>query len=153
VVEAALDRGLNTGRCTVCSVRTYVESRRLGRQRGVGVLVRLLDDREFGVPESELERVFERLVKRERLPMPVRQQEHRRYRVDYAYATQNIVIEVDGSATRSTKTQLQRDRRRQNDIVLDGLVVLRFTWDDVSKDVPYVVATIRRALDGAGGGS
>ena len=84
--------------------------------------------------------------------MPVRQQVHLRYRVDYAYLDQRIAIEVDGRATHCNKRDVQRDRRRQNDIVLDGFLVLRFTWDDVTKDRDYVVATIKRAL-GAGGGS
>ena len=75
-----------------------------------------------------------------------------RFRVDYAYVERNISIEVDGSATRSTKAELQRDRRRQNAIVLEQQLVLRFTWDDVTKDRTTWSRVVRRAL-GAGGGS
>ncbi len=152
-LEGALDRGLLAGRFTTRSVRTYVVRRQLTHRPGVGTLMKLLDDREFGIPESELERAFERLIKSEGLPTPVRQRSVSRFRVDYAYLDQNIFIEVDGSATRSTKAALQRDRRRQNEIALELVLILRFTWDDVTRDIPYVVATIRRALDGAGGGS
>ena len=150
-LEAALDRALVSGRTSIGAMRRYLEAS--GRTRNITRLTRLLDDREFGVPESELERTFERLVKRYRLRMPIRQKRVRRFRVDYAYVELDIVIEVDGSATRSTKAELQRDRRRQNEISLDKLLILRFTWDDVTKDADYVVATIMRALDGAGGGS
>jgi very-short-patch-repair endonuclease/predicted transcriptional regulator of viral defense system len=151
VMEAALDTALLLGRTSIGAMRRYLAA--CGRTRYVGRLVRVLDDREFGVPASELERVFERILKRERLPYPSRQHTHLRYRVDYAYPDQRIAVEVDGRATHSGKQDVQRDRRRQNDIVLDGFLVLRFTWDDVTKDPDYVVATIRRALDGAGGGS
>jgi very-short-patch-repair endonuclease len=151
-LEAALDAALMSRRTSIAAMRRYLKV--CGRTRNVARLTRLLDDREFGIPESELERVFERLIKHERLPVPVRQRPVSRFRVDYAYVELNIVIEVDGSATRSTKAQLQRDRRRQNEIVLEQHLIVRFTWDDVTKDGPYVVETIRRAIDArAGGGS
>ncbi|MEX0875180.1 MAG: hypothetical protein WD646_03285 [Actinomycetota bacterium] len=60
------------GRLTsIPTLRACIE--RVGaNRRGMGTLNRLLDDREFGVPESELERVFLRLVKSYRLPRPER---------------------------------------------------------------------------------
>lgn len=150
-LEAIVDAALASGRTSTAAMRRYLKAS--CRTHHVRRLVRLLDDRELGVPESELERAFERLITRAKLPMPPRQRSVARYRVDYAYEAQHLVIEVDGSATRSTKAQLQKDRRRQNAIVLERQTVLRFTWDDVTKDAPYVVETIGRALDGAGGGS
>jgi very-short-patch-repair endonuclease len=150
-LESILDAALVTGRTSIPAMRRYVANH--ANKPQIDVLKKLLDDREHGVPESELERAFERIMRDARLPMPERQRQIRKYRVDYLYEGERIAIEVDGSATRSTKAELQRDRRRQNEIVLQQLVILRFTWDDVTKDAAYVVAVIKRALDGAGGGS
>jgi hypothetical protein len=54
-------------RTSIATLRACIE--RVGATReGMGRLIRLLDDREFGVPESELERLFLRLIARFRLP-------------------------------------------------------------------------------------
>lgn len=148
-LEQILDTALVTGRTSIDAMRRYVRNH--PNRPHIDVLKALLSDREHGVPESELERVFERLMKRTRMPIPVRQRPIRRFRVDYAYVDLNIIIEVDGSATRSTKRDLQRDRRRQNEIALEELLILRFTWDDVTTDEQYVIETVRRALRTRGG--
>jgi hypothetical protein len=70
---AALDTALLRGLVSIPALRRYIDERGLRRNRGVGRLMRVLDDREFGVPESELEREFLSLVEELDLPDPVRQ--------------------------------------------------------------------------------
>ena len=56
-----------------------------------------------------------------------------------------LVAEIDGAGPHSTPDALFHDRRRQNEIVATGAVLVRFTADDIrSGDV--VPATIRRHL-------
>jgi very-short-patch-repair endonuclease len=60
-----------------------------------------------------------------------------------------IAIELDGIETHGTSTALRSDDLRQNEIVLRGWRVLRFTWEEVTKHPDRVAATIRSALRGA----
>jgi very-short-patch-repair endonuclease len=69
-----------------------------------------------------------------------------RYELDVAFPTERIAIEVDGWAWHSDVERFRRDRRRQNDLVLAGWTVLRFTWHDLTNRPDTVIAQIRSAL-------
>ena len=119
----------------------------MGRRPGVGRLVRLLDDREFGVPESELERRTLELIAAHVLPPPERQTRVGPHRVDVTYESRHLLVEVDGRATHGTSEAFEHDRVRQNSLVLEGWTVLRFTWKQITQDPDYIAATLRRALE------
>jgi hypothetical protein len=86
-----VDRALLRGLVTIPAVRTYIKDRQLQRKRGVGRLVKVLDDREFGVPESELERRTLELIAGYGLPAPSRQQRVGPHRVDFMYPDRRVV--------------------------------------------------------------
>jgi very-short-patch-repair endonuclease len=67
-------------------------------------------------------------------------------RVDFAYPEMNVVIELDGFAYHSYKTDFQRDRTRQNLLMNLGYTVLRFTYWDVLAGSDYVVDTLATLL-------
>jgi very-short-patch-repair endonuclease len=67
-------------------------------------------------------------------------------RIDIAFLTQRLAIEVDGLAYHADRSRFQRDRTRQNELVNLGWTVLRFTWQDVTADPDRVIATVRLAL-------
>jgi very-short-patch-repair endonuclease len=142
-LEAAVDHALLDGRVDIDVLAAYVAGR---QSKGVADLRSVIGDRRNGVPESELERVFERIMKKAKLPMPVRQQSTMRFRVDYAYADLRIAIELDGFAGHGSREAFREDRRRQNALVNAGWTVLRFTWEDMKQRPDYVVATIAEAL-------
>ncbi|WP_374157582.1 type IV toxin-antitoxin system AbiEi family antitoxin domain-containing protein [Mycobacterium sp. G7A2] len=68
------------------------------------------------------------------------------YRVDVGFAAQKVAIEVDGFAFHSDPDAFQIDRQRQNDLVLLGWQVLRFTWLDLTAYPDRVIALIRSAI-------
>lgn len=68
------------------------------------------------------------------------------YRVDVGFRGAKVAIEVDGFAFHSGATEFQVDRTRQNDIVLMGWQVLRFTWLDLVEYPERVIAVIRAAI-------
>jgi very-short-patch-repair endonuclease len=68
------------------------------------------------------------------------------YFIDFAYPAAKLAIELDGRAQHFSGWAFREDPRRQNEIVLAGFDVLRFTWMDVEGRWPTVEATIRRAL-------
>lgn len=141
-----LDRALLAGITSVPVVWTYVTVRCLSHNRGVGELRRLLEDRKAGVPEGDMERAFLDIVRRYRLPSPIRQQRVGRYRLDFAYPEAFVAIELDDLGSHGTPGGLQSDLRRQNRLTLLGWQFLRFTWADVTRAPGSVAATIRKAL-------
>ncbi len=77
----------------------------------------------------------------------VRQEPIGPYFGDFVCRAEKLVIEVDG-ATHSTDEELRRDGRRTESLRSLGYEVLRFTNDDVYRNIDGVLATIVAALDG-----
>ncbi|WP_067976042.1 type IV toxin-antitoxin system AbiEi family antitoxin domain-containing protein [Mycolicibacter icosiumassiliensis] len=68
------------------------------------------------------------------------------YQLDIAFPDVNVAIEVDGWAFHSSPNKFEGDRVRQNQIVLLGWTVLRFTWLDLTTAPDRVIAQVRRAI-------
>jgi very-short-patch-repair endonuclease len=66
-------------------------------------------------------------------------------RLDMAWPSRRLAVEADGRVHDQPQA-LYRDRDRQNDIVLAGWTVLRFTWADVVHRPTQVIARVRAAL-------
>ncbi len=65
--------------------------------------------------------------------------------VDLAYPDLRIAIEPDGSSHLERDVR-ERDLPRQNDLVLLGWIVLRFTWKRLTERPESVIAEIREAI-------
>lgn len=65
--------------------------------------------------------------------------------IDFADPLLKIAIEVDGRAFHSDRQSFERDRERQNMLVVLGWVVLRFTWERIVNDPEGVLAEIATA--------
>jgi len=65
--------------------------------------------------------------------------------VDLAYPHLKIAIELDGGV-HQRRDVFERDRPRQNRLVLEGWIVLRFTWDAFRDRPNDIVAAVRAAL-------
>jgi hypothetical protein len=57
-----------------------------------------------------------------------------------------LIVEFDGYVVHSSKGAFESDRHRQNQLVLAGYRVLRFTWQQLKDDPAAVVREIRAAL-------
>jgi hypothetical protein len=68
--------------------------------------------------------------------------------VDLAYPDLRIAIELDGKVHLQPEVW-ERDLPRQNDLVLLGWTVLRFTWNRYRSRPSSVVAEVRAARDAA----
>jgi very-short-patch-repair endonuclease len=67
------------------------------------------------------------------------------YYLDLAFPEIKLAVEIDGWAYHSSAMAFERDRWRQNDIVLAGWRVLRFTPRMLDEQPQAVVAMVRRA--------
>lgn len=102
-------------------------------------------------PESVLETRFLQLVRSAGLPEPVPQfriglGDGPAARLDFAYPSCRVAIELDGAAFHSGDAAQQRDRRRDNGLGAAGWRVLRFDWDDVTRRCDYVLNLIKASL-------
>ncbi|MCK9925178.1 endonuclease domain-containing protein [Frankia sp. AgPm24] len=67
-------------------------------------------------------------------------------RVDLAWPSRLVAVEVDGTAVHEHPRALFRDRARQNDLLSLGWIVLRFTWTDLLLRAHAVIEQIRWSL-------
>ncbi|GAB0108683.1 hypothetical protein JMUB6875_77190 [Nocardia sp. JMUB6875] len=83
---------------------------------------------------SEPERLFARAMQRRGIRLlcnhPIGQ-----YRCDFVDERSRTIIEIDGREFHSESGVFRRDRRRQNALVLDGWLVLRYAAADVLESV------------------
>lgn len=144
-VADALELGLANRLFTMKAVDAALEEFSCKGRTGIGVLRRIVDARalERGIPDGLLEPRFARLVRRAGLPMPDFQVwVAPGIRVDFAYPDLMIAIEVDGFGTRRTPAELDAHNARQNELVLLGWTVLRFSWKQVVKQPEKVAAQL-----------
>lgn len=66
--------------------------------------------------------------------------------IDFAHVELRIAIEVDGRAFHSDRTSFERDRWRQNALIVSGWLVLRFTWEQITQRPHEVIAVIQAAV-------
>lgn len=66
--------------------------------------------------------------------------------VDCLWASQRLVVELDGYAFHKTQAAHERDRGRDTDLALAGYTVHRFTYRQVCDQPARVIALVRRSL-------
>jgi hypothetical protein len=62
--------------------------------------------------------------------------------VDLLFERARVIVEIDGWATHGSRAAFVRDRQRQTRLAAAGYVVLRVTWDDLTKDDGRLFATL-----------
>ncbi len=147
VVERSLECALRRGLVTPSWAR---DPQVPPRSRAGPVLRGIVAARPPGASptESDAETLFVQLVRQAGLPAPERQVvirlAGRRYRIDFAWCGLRLAVEIDGASVHGPG-QLGADLRRQNHIVLDGWMILRFTWYMVAREPAGVARTVRDA--------
>jgi very-short-patch-repair endonuclease len=94
--------------------------------------------------QSELEDKFLKLCRRHGIPTPITQY-GTNPRVDFIWPDERVVVEVDGWKTHRTRIAFQHDRTTTNALQLQGLIVLRYTHDDVTRREQLVAAQVSAA--------
>ena len=149
-LDEAARRGLANDRAVAAELHRVA---RRGRN-GVGPMRRVLSDRLgwSSLTESQIESEFARvmLIAGVELPTPqvniVKRSGRLIARVDFVYQDLRLVIALDGERFHSDTNTFRKDRRQQNDLILEGYRVLRFTAWDVFAAPEYVVASVVAAL-------
>lgn len=146
--QTLLDRGLQQGWLTE---RDLVSAITEGRGRTGNRQLRALLDGLEPTAEAHSERILHRLLKRAQLrgwvaQYPVRLPRGLIY-LDVAFPAEMLAIEVDGKLWHDERsTRFESDRYRQNELILAGWRVLRFTWVMLRDRPDDVLARIQQAL-------
>lgn len=123
-----------------------------GPIRHAKVLRECLLDAQGGI-DSLPEHDFARLVRDHGLPEPRRQVRVRglggSYFLDAEFQPWRVTVEIDGAHHRDA-VQSEADLRRQNELVIGGRSVLRFSSYQVRHEPGSVARAVRRALVAAG---
>ncbi len=108
----------------------------------------LLDSRDQ--PWSEAERLFHRLLRaagltgwRANIEVNV---DGWTFYLDVGFRRCRLAVEIDGRRHVTDRKLFEKDRWRQNALVIDGWRVLRFTWRMLVDRPEHVIETVRRAL-------
>lgn len=143
-----IDEVLRRGACTLPQLRAAYDLCR-GRLGQPGRLL-VLDD-SIDEPWSAAERLAHRLLRRAGLSgwgtnCSAPNGSGGRFFIDITFPGPRLAIEIDGYQFHRSVTDLDRDDARQNLLVLDGWMVLRFTWHDLIERPALVRDQIQQAL-------
>jgi very-short-patch-repair endonuclease len=119
---------------------------RAGRP-GVRVLRDLLDRHTFRLTESDLERLFLRVVRNAGPPTPETQVWLNGHRVDFFWPDLGLVVETDGLRYHRTAARQSVDARRDQAHIAAGLTVLRFSHAQIKFERRRVEATLGRVAE------
>ncbi|MFT4596921.1 MAG: very-short-patch-repair endonuclease [Paracrocinitomix sp.] len=99
--------------------------------------------------ESGLEAMFLEICEKERLPTPTFQlpvvANGRQYRLDFAYPSVKVFVEIDGSGHGEAR-QISKDGGRQNDLVAHGWQPVRFDYQMLRVSPGYCADVLRQVL-------
>jgi hypothetical protein len=95
---------------------------------------------------SQLERAMLALVDEAGLPRPLVNVPDGLDVVDFSWAEQRVVVEVDGWHAHGDRRAFEDDRARDAARQARGQVVLRFTWRQVTRERMRVAARIAQTL-------
>ena len=150
-LEAALERAL-LARVTTFDrlLRRFFQLAAKGRP-GIAAMRSLLVERDqtLAPAESDLETLLLKILREAGLPAPVRQHHvvvaGQAFRLDAAYPDLMIFMEGDGFGVHSQRDPFERDRSRQNLLVVAGWLPLRFTWRRLCRSPEGVVGEVHSA--------
>jgi very-short-patch-repair endonuclease len=144
-LERAVAQAYVGGWVTEAELRRQLERDR-GR-RGAGRLRALLDrEAEPAHTKSEAERRLLRIVRAAGLPEPRANAMVGPYEVELLWADQRVVAEYDSFEFHMNRRAFRRDRERTNWLQLQGHVVLRLTWHDLTRGRHQLRRRLKAAL-------
>lgn len=153
-LERVIDDAVAAGLVEVDAIVEVLDRVARRGKPGVKATREVLDDRTTGPPRgTSLERTGAQVLIDGGLPEPSYEFAipwDRGRRFDAAYPEHRLAIEWDSIRWHSQREAVQRDRARDQQAVLHGWLVLRFTWADVTERAGQVVATVRAALANRG---
>jgi very-short-patch-repair endonuclease len=143
IAEARVRRLLRPGELEAAADRA---PRRTGTAR---IRALLNHEGEPALTRSDAERRMLVLVREAQLPPPRTNARVLDLEVDFLWAEQRLVVEVDGYAFHSSARSFERDRKRDAILEAAGYRVMRVTWKQLIEEPIAVAVRIAQALHAA----
>lgn len=143
-----VDQQVAMGRTTTSELLGILQRVDATRQRGLASFrkaVRNVDPAALTTAASLLEVALYRLLSQPGIPSVSRQHPFRLdqpARVDAYIPDWRLVVEADGRNWHTRQADFQRDRDRDNRLAARGILVLRFTYDDLSHRFDWCLRTL-----------
>ena len=123
----------------------------IGPVRGRGMVKRLVREQRTVRADSVFEDSLRGLIYRSGLPSPApgpwpAQCGHRVLHIDIAWPELMVGVEAEGFAFHQTRTELERDHRRLNDLALAGWTILRVGWQRIETDPEGFIDELGRLI-------
>jgi very-short-patch-repair endonuclease len=141
-VEHAWQEALYREIVTPRAVRAVLD--RNPRRKGAPVVRALIDDPRM--TRSERERVLLKLLAQAQLPKPLTNVRLHGYLVDAYWPQQRLVLEFDGWKAHGHRGAFDRDRKRDQVMLANGLGAMRVTDRHLTHEPVALVARIAQAL-------
>jgi len=105
----------------------------------------LAEDPAHGISRNVMERRFRKLAREAGLSKPAVNEPWGRWEIDFLFREEGIAVETDGRASHERRMQFERDRVKDRDLQLAGLLALRFTYPEVMRRPAVVVGALGAA--------
>jgi hypothetical protein len=119
------------------------------RQHGAPALRHVLDALR-GTDAADLRSILEvlllQLADDYHLPEPVANAQIEGFTVDFYWPAKRLIIEADSYTYHSMPSAFERDRERDQQLTLAGYTVVRFTYNQITRQRQAVATRIRRLL-------
>jgi very-short-patch-repair endonuclease len=150
-VRGAVDDAVRMGLARDVWLWWRLEQLRCRGRNGVALIEEILAARAEHATESWLERELLSVLREAGVPLPVCQARIAAKgafvaRVDFVYAVLGIVIEVSGAVAHASAEQRARDARRRNRLLIEGYLVLEFTYEHLVREPQMVVEAVLEAV-------
>lgn len=144
-LERALARAERQDLVTLDQVRA-IAARHRGRP-GLGRLRALLDDiAEPAFTRSPPELLLLKKLRKAGVPRPRANARIAGMEVDLLFPDHRLAVEIDGYAFHRQRPAFEEDRSRDNVLAAQGIVVMRFTWRQITREPDQVLARLCLAL-------
>jgi len=116
-------------------------------RRGTKALRRLLERHAPPADvRSRAERLMLRLIRQAGLPEPKVNVKVGRWRPDFFWPEHRVAAEFDSYEFHTDIGAFRRDRQKSNELQLRGILVLRFTWLELTRTPTILETRLRQAL-------
>ncbi|HEX6601366.1 MAG TPA: hypothetical protein VF030_01865, partial [Solirubrobacterales bacterium] len=99
---------------------------------------------------SGLEKRFLELVMEAGLPQPRMNYVERGFELDCYWPEHRFAVELDVFETHGTRAAFERDRKRQEDLLLQGITMTRVTGPRLEREPDEVIGRVARLLSARG---
>ncbi len=146
-LERALERGEELGRLDLGAIDDVLG--RAGGHPGAGPLRRALEiyRPELAFTRSRLERRFLAEVRKAGLPTPAMNFSVGGFELDAYWEAERFAVELDVYETHGTRAAFERDRLRQDDLMLIGVELIRVTGPRLKREPKATIERVSSHLE------